>query len=357
MQKDYKSDTWRKFNEALKNRKLWIFGAPGAQRIIQELEKYGNPWEIAGIIDNDKRKWGSVRGVIPVSNPNILQNEDTEKTVVLISGMHTGEIGRQLEQMQIHNYYSEFWMSSEIKDCYKFETDTDKINLVKGFLSDQHSKDVLDAIVEKRKIGFMDYTDINEWSETEYFLEEFWRPDKCGKEVFVDGGGYTGDTIEEFINWTKGNYQRVYSFEPQKDKARIIGEKMWQWGDKVRFYEKGLWSCDTSLSFENGNDMYSGRIVDTTGKEEVIETVSLDEVVKEKVTFLKLDIEGAEIEALKGAKNIIQRDKPKLAICIYHKPDDLWEIPLMVHQMVPEYRMYIRHTGIRCYGTILYAVL
>ena len=83
----------------------------------------------------------------------------------------------------------------------------------------------------------------------------------------------------------------------------------------------------------------------------------LDEIVKEKVTFLKMDIEGAEVEAIKGARNIIQSDKPRMAVCIYHKPNDLWEISLMIHEMVPEYKMYIRHMGIRCYGTILYAAL
>ncbi len=217
---------------------------------------------------------------------------------------------------------------------------------------------MVDAIVEKRNSGFMDYTDIKEWTGTEYFLEEFWRSAKDGKEVFIDGGGYTGDTIEEFIKWTKGNYQRVYSFEPQKDKNQIIRDSLWKWGEgKVRLYEYGLWSCRTSLSFQNGDNMYSGKIVDQEKEGCVIETVALDELIDERVTFLKMDIEGAEAEAIKGAKNIIQKDKPKLAICIYHKPNDLWEIPLMIHELVPEYKMYIRHMGIRCYGTILYATL
>lgn len=356
MHKDYRTDTWKKFNEEVRNKNLWIFGAPGAKRILQELEKFGNPWEIAGIVDNDKKKWDGGE-TIPVSDPNVLRNENVEETIVLISGMHTGEIGRQLEEMGIHNYYSEFWMSSEIKDYYRLETDTKKIELVKQILSDQHSVDVLEAIVEKRETGFMDYTDIKEWSESEYFLDEFWKPGEDGKEIFIDGGGYTGDTIEEFIKWTKGNYQRVYSFEPQKDKSRIIDAKLWQWGDKVRFFEKGLWSRETQLSFKDGDDMYSGKIVNSNDGENLIEAVALDEIVKEKVTFLKMDIEGAEIEAIKGARNIIQNDKPRMAVCIYHKPDDLWEIPLLIHEMVPEYKLYIRHMGIRCYGTILYAVL
>ena len=358
MQKDYRTDTWKEFNEVIRDKNLYLFGAPGAKRVLHDLEKYGYPWKLAGVVDNDKAKWGDLleTGLV-VSNPDILHKENADEIIVLICGMHTGEIGKQLEDMGIRNYYSEFWMSAEMKDYYKLDVDIDKIDCVKNILTDQHSKDVLDTIVEKRRNGFMDYTDIREWTESEYFLDEFWRPMEDGQEVFIDGGGFTGDTIEEFIEWTKGNYKRIYSFEPQKDKSRIIKDKLWQWGDKVRLYEYGLWSCSTSLSFQNGDDLYSGKIVEQNKDSCGIETVALDEVVDERVTFLKMDIEGAEIEAIKGAKSIIQRDKPKLAICIYHKPDDLWEIPLMIHELVPEYKMYIRHMGIRCYSTILYATL
>lgn len=82
------------------------------------------------------------------------------------------------------------------------------------------------------------------------------------------------------------------------------------------------------------------KIVDQEKEGCVIETVALDELIDERVTFLKMDIEGAEAEAIKGAKNIIQKDKPKLAICIYHKPNDLWEIPLMIHELVGVQNVY-----------------
>ncbi len=62
-----------------------------------------------------------------------------------------------------------------------------------------------------------------------------------------------------------------------------------------------------------------------------------------RITFIKMDIEGAEIEALKGAEQTIQTQKPKLAICIYHRDSHLYEIPLMIKKMVPEYRFWIRH--------------
>ena len=82
-----------------------------------------------------------------------------------------------------------------------------------------------------------------------------------------------------------------------------------------------------------------------------------DAIAGNPCTFIKMDIEGAEIPALAGAKATILANQPKLAICIYHKPKDLWEIPLLLHDWVPEYQMHIRHFGPRYYSTVLYAHL
>lgn len=78
---------------------------------------------------------------------------------------------------------------------------------------------------------------------------------------------------------------------------------------------------------------------------------------KEAPTFIKMDIEGAELEALEGAKNTIVKSKPKLAICLYHKPDDLWKIPLYLKKLVPEYKFYIRHHSKVRWETVLYACI
>ncbi len=85
---------------------------------------------------------------------------------------------------------------------------------------------------------------------------------------------------------------------------------------------------------------------------------SIDNVCwEDKVTFIKLDIEGSELEALRGAEKIIRRDKPRLAISIYHKPQDYFEIPLYIRGLVPEYKLYIRHHKFNKNDTVLYAVL
>ena len=96
-------------------------------------------------------------------------------------------------------------------------------------------------------------------------------------------------------------------------------------------------------------------ILDEYGADE-IKVVTIDGIVKEKVTFIKMDIEGSELKALHGAEKTIMRDKPKLAISIYHKLEDILDIPAYIHHLVPEYKFYIRHYSLNAAETILYAI-
>ncbi len=88
-----------------------------------------------------------------------------------------------------------------------------------------------------------------------------------------------------------------------------------------------------------------------------VQGVNLDEVVKERVGFIKLDIEGAEMDALSGAKNIIRNDRPLMAVCVYHRSGDVLEIMNFLHQIVPEYRFWLRHYSCMNWETVLYAAV
>ena len=90
-----------------------------------------------------------------------------------------------------------------------------------------------------------------------------------------------------------------------------------------------------------------------------VQVIDLDSYCSKKgiiPSYIKMDIEGAEMEAIQGAENIIKRNKPKLAICLYHKPVDIIEIPLLIHKINPQYKIYIRHYSNCQTDTLLYAV-
>lgn len=176
---------------------------------------------------------------------------------------------------------------------------------------------------------------------------------KTENEVFVDGGAYNGLTVRNFVNWAGGEYKKIYVFEPLAEMRGEI-EKNIQGIDNVVYFDRGLWDCEEELHFvEDGT---SSTI--NNGGGTVIKTISLDSAIspEDKVTFIKLDIEGAELKALQGAADIIRRDRPRMAVCIYHKPADVIDLADYILSLVPDYRFYIRHYTSTIYETIIYAV-
>jgi len=178
-------------------------------------------------------------------------------------------------------------------------------------------------------------------------------------EGFLDGGGFIGDTIKEFVLRSNGKFSHIFSFEPDKNNyIDLLAEvkKLNLKPDVISCYPKGLSSENKELRFLQKG---IGSSISEHGTES-IEVVQLDlflsDTEKNKLTYIKLDIEGAELEALKGMKNIINKNKPKLAICVYHKLGDFWEIPLFIKSLNPEYKIFFRQYSLTRTDTICYAV-
>lgn len=206
--------------------------------------------------------------------------------------------------------------------------------------------------LDKNQIFFPGENAIISLYGTPYFEEEFFELKE--NEVFIDAGAYRMETTIAFKKWCP-DYKKVYSFEPdylnyEKCKLKIEKEQI----ERVDLFNIGLWSEKKTLHFKRGGDDGTGSLINDDG-EETIEVNSIDNILKgDEVTFIKMDIEGAELEALKGAKDTIRRFTPKLAICLYHKPDDIFEIPIYIKELVPEYKMGIRHYSTYLYDTVLY---
>lgn len=173
------------------------------------------------------------------------------------------------------------------------------------------------------------------------------------EEVFVDCGGYVGDTALQFIEKCGGRYRKILIFEPESCNKKVIEDNLQ--GERYELFPYGVWSDETVLNFDARGTEGSCIVKDDT--ENRIQVVSLDHCVyTQKPTFIKMDIEGAELEALKGSKRIIEEYRPKLAVCLYHKPEDLFELPIFVKQLRNDYRLYIRQYRPNRYETVLYAL-
>ena len=180
-------------------------------------------------------------------------------------------------------------------------------------------------------------------------------------EVFVDCGCYDGTSAIGFLNSCNGDYKHIYAFEPDKGNLKKIENFYRNQGiDKYTLINKGVWDMDEELAFAaNGsaNSHIQGIIDKNESRIETIEVTALDKCLGNvDISFIKMDIEGAEYKALCGAKDIIKRCRPKLAICVYHKPEDIWEIPELIMDIRDDYKLYLRHYSFRDTETVLYAV-
>ncbi len=189
---------------------------------------------------------------------------------------------------------------------------------------------------------------------TSYFDNEIFQP--ADEEIFIDGGAFRGETSLEFAGWAR-SYQRIVAFEPDERNYHNLRRKIEAAKLKdIEMVHAGLWSGDGNLALTHAGDDGTSSCISEAGQERVA-VKALDHAVNGRVSFIKLDIEGAELEALKGAQKTIRRDKPRMAVCIYHKPEDIWEIPRYIKSLVPEYHMAVRHYMTYLYDTILYCWL
>lgn len=182
---------------------------------------------------------------------------------------------------------------------------------------------------------------------------------KCDtNEVFVDVGAYTGDTLTEYIKvFGKNCYKKIFCYEIVPANIEYIKKNIDILNLKnIVIKQKGASDKNSKLFLEDDGCSSIKKLTDSGTIE--IETVKIDDDIRGKVSFIKMDIEGGELSAIKGLKKKIQKYKPKLAISVYHNNDHLWQIPKIIYEMNPNYKFYLRYYGGPILPTeyILYAV-
>lgn len=241
--------------------------------------------------------------------------------IVLIDSYYEGLIRRNLCREYYQENYDLFLQTYE-------------------WLEDEKSKktmeDYLSGHIELTEFPMMEVWK-QEDVDSQYFPEDIIQLSE--KEVFVDCGAYTGDTLENFLGRVK-DYQKYYALEP--DSRRFEQLKAQMNSEKVVHIPMGAWDKKGRLYFSTDNEC--GEINSDAETGDYIEVDAIDNIITsdEKISFIKMDIEGAELEALHGARESIKRDRPKLAICVYHKREDLITIPQFIKSIVPEYKLYLR---------------
>ncbi len=211
------------------------------------------------------------------------------------------------------------------------------------------SKEIIRNRLLFYQTGDCSYIDSTVKNINQYFDSDYYSIGS--KEIFVDVGAFDGDSINEFVRYTCNNYSRIIGIEPDtisfnKLKKAVDG-----------FHDCTLIKCATGNHNSIAKFDSKGVLGSSFGENgDEIEIIKLDDILEDiHPTLIKMDIEGAELNTLRGAAEVIKRDKPKLAVCIYHKPEDIIEIPKYIHSLVPEYKFKVRQHTNTMLETVLYA--
>jgi len=202
-------------------------------------------------------------------------------------------------------------------------------------LADEESRELFSKIICYRMTADLQYATVPAYNHV-YFGHSFLPV--SSQEHFIDGGGYDGDTLAEYIA-SYNTFSGYMFFEPDNallDKARARYPER----TNIQYYNYALSDKEEDLRFQvdaGGIGAFS------EDGDTVVHAVKLDDIAKDyPVSFLKLDIEGAELACLRGAANLIRRNKPKLALSAYHNASDYVDLFCQVRELVPDYKYYLR---------------
>lgn len=336
--------------------KICLFGA-GPNGIDQYNRLVGEGWNIDFFADNNKEKWGKV--IIDDKKclcPEVVfEQYNNDKIFFIITSERGGNaIYQQLRKKgytQIIFIYDYFFTFTTNVQKYSADELWNEIKDLLGKLQDEESRNVVFELIK----GFCDFSK----GETMHDFSSCCTPDMYfpkdiisfkENDILVDGGGFVGDTIQDFLS--RGySFSKYYCYELNKINYEKLVQNINH--EKVISYNLGIGKKEEIVHYDV--------IGASSGKNETGamegKIVSLDEHLSgEKVTYIKMDVEGCEIEALEGARNIIMENHPKLAICLYHRFSDLWIIPKLILKFVPEYKLYLRHHTNVMSDTVVYAI-
>ncbi|MFZ7102550.1 MAG: FkbM family methyltransferase [Peptococcaceae bacterium] len=335
----------------LRAKDIFLFGAGGIGYITGRILT-DKGYKVCCFIDDDQAKQGTELNGIKILG---LQDVDcTPESVILICTPNPMNIRHKLLGLGYENvaYLPVMMLENSFYDTSLIAKESRKLAQVYDLLADEFSKLVFSNILQHRiTMDFSYFTGIV--SQKQYFPTDIFTLND--QECFVDGGAYNGETIRDFIKATGNSFTFIYGFEPDKQNFDSLEKELEHIGaNRLKLFNAGLYSATQEACFDSHGN--SSSHLSESGKDK-ISLVKFDDIAeKYKPTYIKLDIEGAEREALEGMENTLKAYRPKLAVSVYHKADDLWELPLVVHSLNSSYKIYLRHYMGSLHETVCYAV-
>ncbi len=307
------------------------------------------------ICDSSSSKIGKiVLGMRVESIQEVLQKYKTAEIFISSPSFET-EIREYLNQFiqneRIHCCACELHVQRDLGNYKKFLTENENdIYSIFNKLNNDEDKRVFENVICGWTTSDLSYFR-KVVSHNQYLLDDL---NFSENETIIDCGAFTGDTYLSINSKTKGRFNKYYAIEPDPDCFQALLETCVTNQEKVIAINKGVYEISGTIAFNNEANVFGGGAIEQNGNT-FIEVIDIDSIVNEKITFIKMDIEGSELAALKGARRTISTYKPKLAICIYHKNQDIIEIPKYILALNPDYKISVRHYCIEGTETVVYA--
>lgn len=344
----------RKRDKIKEFKKVVLFGA--GSYLDEVLESFKD-YNIVAIFDN-KISGEEKKTVndIPLLNPRFFFDKyvDEETVIVMSVCSYQYEIAVDLVENYHVNSRQIFSMCADYQEERIYETDTiqshiKELEIARDIFSDEESKIYFDNMIKFKFTHNPLYLKPNPHIIGKYMYRE-----SDGKIItarkgdhIIDGGAFVGDSVEYFLNLTDMDC-KLYCFEPFTGNYNILDkmvcEKKLQ--DKVKTFNFALGDKNDTVTVSAENTVSARANMNANGKiGNFIVQRKLDDLAKEiqRIDFIKLDVEGDEKIVLQGGENMIKKYKPEMMVSAYHKSEDLWELPILLQKINPEYKIYFGH--------------
>lgn len=365
------------FRTVLREKKFWLYGTGKlAEEAYAYIEEYGLTDNIEGVLVSTEY-WSEGNTFHGMNIEKFDEKTLYDNIVVIFSPLKYGKVVKMLIESsnigKIYIFYSwkmfleNKWMGFGNDKCYFIDNYYEiyqKRGLTKAFynqnrrlfeqtkawLDDELSRETFERYVNGH-MNVKNYPMLDVWTQKDVRDQYF--PNIINfsqNEVVLDCGAYTGDTFISYI-YHVGKVRKYYAFEPDKTVYEKLVDNTYLYSN-VKIIQKGV----SDKIGEAGYNISDSCSCIMENAENRIDITTIDHEIEGDVSFIKMDIEGEELNALKGAENTILKYKPKLAICVYHKKEDLISIPQYIKALRPDYKLYLRAHEPTLSEVVLYAV-
>lgn len=322
---------------ATANKPIIIYGmGNGADKVLEMFKKYGI--KCSGVMASDDFVRGQCYKEFTVHKLDYFEKKYGELIIAPAFGTQINSVMQHIKMLEKKHTIivpNVPVFGNEIFDDNFLSINKEKIELAYNLLSDERSREVFENAIKFYYSGKLKYL----WNITDN-KNEIFESVLCLKnnERYIDLGAYRGDTIDELINYG-GGYKKIIALEPDIKTYNKLCKHIENMPN-VTAYQKTIWKDNRTMCFSNKKGR--GSAISSSGT--LVDAVCIDTLSENyNPTYIKIDVEGAEKQAIAGGINTLKNIKPKLNIAAYHTFRDLFELILIINAINPEYRFYLRH--------------